>query len=153
MSRRLPGRGCPSCLSWMLTPLLSPTHASCLTSNASGKAQCQHDCICRKSVLLLSTHLFLAERQAGGVNDPVARATYACPRHMAVLFCCLVPGLLVPPFAQPYNCSRKSAARGNPSLSQGQPHMCWGTLVFSSHRTEAWEGVPAALLMSKSWTK
>lgn len=36
----------------------------------------------------------------------------------------------MPPFAQPYSCSRKSAARGNPSLSQGQPHMCWSTLFF-----------------------
>lgn len=143
MSHRLLRRGCLSCPGWVCIHLLSPMNASCPTSNASSKTQCQHDRICRKSVVLLSTHFSLAEGQASSENDPIAM----CPRHIAFLLSCLVLGCVVPPFAQPYNCSRKSAARGNPSLSLGQCPTRVG--VFSSHRMEAWEGVHAAFLFSK----
>lgn len=143
MSHRLLRKGCLSCPGWVCIHLLSPMNASCPTSNASSKTQCQHDRICRKSVVLLSTHLSLAEGQASSENDPIAM----CPRHTAFLLSCLVLGCVVPPFAQPYNCSRKSAARGNPSLSLGQCPTSVG--VFSSHRMEAWESVHAAFLFSK----
>lgn len=43
--------------------LLFPVHTSYPTSNASSKAQCQHNCIFRKSLVLLSTHLFVAAEQ------------------------------------------------------------------------------------------
>lgn len=134
-----------SLLSWVgaHTP---PVPHECPTSNASSKTQCQHDCIGRKSVVLLSTHLTLAEGQASSENDPIEM----CPIHLAFLLSCLVLGCVVPPFAQPYNCSRKSAARGNPWLSLGQCPTCVVALwFFSSHRMEALKGVHAAFLISK----
>lgn len=69
-------------------------------------------------------------------------------------------GLLHPPMlscsCNPVQFSRKSTVRGNPSFSQGQPHVFWGSVFFIiifSHRAEACEVVSAAFLISKFWTK
>lgn len=119
MSHRLPRRACLSYPGWVSIPLLSPINASCPTSsvNASSKTVPAW-LIRRKSVVLLSTHLTPAQGQASGENEPIAMS----PRTVAFLLSCLVLGceVPVPPFAQPYSCSRKSAAGGNPLLSLGQ---------------------------------
>lgn len=64
MSRRLLRRGC-----------------SYPTRNPSSKARCQHDRICRKSLGLLSMHLFLAGIQLGGENDPTETCREGCLRR------------------------------------------------------------------------
>lgn len=125
MYHRLLRRGCLSCPGWVCIHLLSPMNASCPTSNASSKTQCQHDRICRKSVVLLSTHLSLAEGQASSENDPIAM----CPRHMAFLLSCLVLGCVVPPFAQPAGGSLQQevcSKRKSITFPRTVPHKCWG---------------------------
>jgi len=72
--------GMSSCPSWMPTCLLSHMHTSCPTRNASGKARCQHDGICRKALVLLSTRLFPAERHAGGEDDPESNVQLRVPQ-------------------------------------------------------------------------
>lgn len=147
MSHRLLRRCCPSSPTWAPTGFLSPLHTSCRTKKSTMPASLH-----LQKIIGFALNTCLPSREINGQREsPDSPCSYGYLRRLARD----VSGRAVPPFAQPYNCSRKSAARGNPSLSQGQPHMCWGTFFFffPCHGIKAWETVPAVSFQNPGLNK
>lgn len=116
-------QGCLSYPGWVPIHLLSPMNASCPKSNASSKTQYQHDWFAGNQWFCFQHTLpQQKDKFCCGEKD----LTAMCPRHTALLLSCPVLGCQVPPFAQPYNCSRRKSI----PFPRIVPHTCCGTLCF-----------------------